>query len=509
MDVLHSINSGKKTFSEQVVVSVKDLNLCYKKCTALEDIEFDVKQGEFLSVMGPSGSGKTSLLKCLAGVVTPQKGSIDCLGNVALIYQDLRLVADKSVLENVLHGALNRTNFFRSLLPSANQDKRLALKLIAKVGLQNKVHTLIKHLSGGEKQRVAIARALMQKPNILLADEPVSSLDEFNANSILSLLKQLNKEQDLTIITVMHDSALANKYAERIITLNNSKLNCHESMFCRDCVEEDCAPKKKAEAPSKLERYKSSLIALGLFFLTIAGLKQLNLEIDSESFFGNIYSFVLSLFPATLAEFLEIPWATLFAALYETVLMAFVSTTIAAAITIPLAGLAANNISAKIFRRPMKIIFNTIRTVPSLIWALLFVAAVGLGKFAGILALIAYSIGYLGKFFYESFEAVDQGAPSALKLIGANGLKRFYHAVWPAARPAVCSSCLFMLEYNVRSASLLGLVDAGGIGFYIKQYIDFRMFPAVTACLALILIVVLSLDFISTRLRSIFVKEHN
>ena len=117
-------------------------------------------------------------------------------------------------------------------------------------------------------------------------------------------------------------------------------------------------------------------------------------------------------------------------------------------------------------------------------------------------ALAAYSVGYLSKLFYESFEEVPRGAPTALSEIGAGGLMRFVHAVWPAAKPAILSSCLFMLEYNVRAASLLGIVDAGGIGFYIKQYVDFRMFPAVLASLLMILLVVLVLDSLSERIRA-------
>ncbi|MCL4141734.1 UNVERIFIED_CONTAM: hypothetical protein GTU68_066624, partial [Idotea baltica] len=149
-----------------------------------------------------------------------------------------------------------------------------------------------------------------------------------------------------------------------------------------------------------------------------------------------------------------------------------------------------------------RLFLNTIRTVPSLIWALFFVAAVGLGSLAGVLALSLYSLGYLSKFFYEAFENVDPRPATALQEIGASGLQQFSFAIWPASASAILSSCIFMIEYNVRAASILGLVDAGGIGFYMKQYADFRAFPSLLACLSLILVVVITFDVLSAKIRS-------
>ena len=168
----------------------------------------------------------------------------------------------------------------------------------------------------------------------------------------------------------------------------------------------------------------------------------------------------------------------------------------------PLSALAAKNVGPRVICQITRFILNAVRTVPSIIWALLFVAAVGLGPLAGILALVAYSIGYLSKFFYEAFELVDPAPPQALKEIGANGLQRFRFAVWPQAVAAVLSSGLFMFEYNIRAASILGIVDAGGIGFYLKQYIDYRFFPAVTAGLLMILVLVLAFDWLSSKIRN-------
>ena len=245
-------------------------------------------------------------------------------------------------------------------------------------------------------------------------------------------------------------------------------------------------------------------LALMVYAWSVSGLK---LHIgDVGEMLSGVVAFVQQLVPTTQAELSKIQWATLFAALVETLQMAVVGTTIGILFAWPLSAVAAGNVGPRRIRMPVRFFLNTVRTVPSLIWALLFVAAVGLGTFAGILALTAYSIGYLSKFFYEAFETVDPGPPEALREIGASGLQRFFHAVWPAATPAVLSSAMFMLEYNVRAASILGVVDAGGIGFYMKQYIDFRAFPSLFACLLMILVVVVVFDAISCRVRTRLLK---
>jgi phosphonate transport system permease protein len=196
----------------------------------------------------------------------------------------------------------------------------------------------------------------------------------------------------------------------------------------------------------------------------------------------------------------------LLVALVETLQMTLLGTTLAVLISWPMAALAARNTGPRWLRPAMRFLLNAIRSVPSILWALLFVAAVGLGVVAGILALVFYSIGYLTKFYYESFEAVDPGPPDALREIGASGLQRFFHAVWPAAKAAVLSSSLFMLEYNVRAASVLGIVGAGGIGYELKLQVDYRNFHVVGAIVLLLIVVVLILDAISSRVRASLMK---
>ena len=502
------------------IVEVEGLSLTYRDgCKALDNINLKFEHGRHHVIMGPSGSGKTSLLGCMSGRIAPSTGSVSCYGLIASIHQDLRLVLERSALANVLHGAMGRHSFLQTLIRFPSCERKRAISLLCRVGLCHKVYTPVKLLSGGEKQRVAIARALMQEPKIILADEPIASLDDDSAHQVMSLLSELAAERSLTVVSVLHNLRFAKQYADKVSRLVGGRLvytrdTASEGSSYRDSLpiaddagEDDYSGplpiQSEADLPRRPLRWKIPLTFSLVLLLSLWSLSSLDFErVRIGDSLAGIFSFLGQLFPDSVDEVKGIPWSTLLFALVETLQMAFLGTVIGVLLSWPLAALAAKNIGPRLLRRPMRVFLNAVRTVPSLIWALLFVAAVGLGSFAGVLALIAYSVGYLTKFFYEAFEGVEPGPPDALGEIGASGLQRFLHAIWPAARPAVLSSSLFMLEYNVRAASVLGVVDAGGIGFYMKQYIDFRSFPALLACLLMILAIVLVFDAISSRVRA-------
>jgi len=500
------------------IVSLSDVSVAYRRGQiALNSLSLEIPREQCLVIAGPSGSGKTTLLRSISGKIVPQLGEVVVRGRTATIHQDLRLVTQHSALSNVMHGALGRQHLFKGLLWFPRSERERAEELLIRVGLGKCLHQPVENLSGGEKQRVAIARALMQDPDILLADEPVAALDDVNAHMIMRLLRDIAQERKLTLITVLHDTELARIYGDRVLTLAEGEVSndrdVSRSESIRELPEETTRVKLQAAkeltlpaAPPSALQYAAWLAGAAIiYWWCISGLSISGREMDNV--FGGLLSFLGELLPRTKEEFVAIPWATLWASLLETIQMAIIGTTLGTIIAWPLSALAADNTGPRLLRKPVRFFLNVTRTVPSLIWALLFVAAVGLGAVAGILALVAHSVGYLSKFFYESFEGVEPGPPEALREIGANGLQRFRHAVWPAARPAVLSSTLFMLEYNVRSASILGVVDAGGIGFYLKQYIDFRFFPAVTAGLLMILVVVLAIDWVSNRVRARLVAE--
>ena len=498
-------------------IRVRNLRVIYdQEVCAIKDLNLGIHPGQHVAILGPSGSGKSTFLKCITEKVCPTAGEVCCFKKTATIHQDLKLVAQGTALSNVLHGAIGRHSWIRTLVGFPNDEKKRAIELLNRVGLSDRVWQPVYNLSGGEKQRVAIARALMQDPEVLLADEPTSSLDTFNAHAILRLLRGIAKEKNLTVVSVLHDERLAHGYYDRVVGMENGEVvydvesnSTWEPSKAEPAQEE---PEEVEETnigvPSKKRSTEFAAIA-GLllvgFIWSILGLNVSDRSMDGV--YSGLIGFVSKLFPTSVEELMQIPWKTLAFSLVETVQMAFIGTLLGVIFSLPFSALAASNTGPRFLQRPTRFVLNIIRTVPSLIWALIFVAAVGLGPIAGIFALVAYSVGYLSKFFYEAFEGIDQGPTEALREMGASGLQRFFHAVWPASMPAFISSSLFMLEYNVRAASILGVVDAGGIGFYIKEYIDFRFFPAVTASLFLILIVVLALDSLSNYVRNNLVKH--
>ncbi len=224
------------------MLEVKNLNKVYPNgYQALTDVSFSVPQGEFLVVIGLSGSGKSTMLRTFNrlhditsgqiifnGVDTTKlKGSAlrKMRSEIGMIFQHFNLIPRKTVLENVLTGNLSRTGILKSILGLyTKEEKERAMKYIDIVGLRGKEKNRADNLSGGQQQRVAIARALMQNPKILLADEPVASLDPATSNSVMQYLKKVNEELGVTVICNLHFLSLVRQYAHRVVALKGGKL---------------------------------------------------------------------------------------------------------------------------------------------------------------------------------------------------------------------------------------------------------------------------------------------
>ena len=205
---------------------------------ALKGIDLKINKGEFVSILGPSGSGKTTLLRNINGLETISGGEIyfdnkkidknsikEVQKKTGMIFQEFNLVNNLSAINNVLTGLLNSSNKFLSLFYLFEKNQKLkALKSLETVGLLEKSYSRADELSGGQRQRVGIARAIIKKPLLLLADEPVASLDLKAANLILSLLKKINKEFGTTILCNLHQVDLAKKYSDRIVGLLDGKI---------------------------------------------------------------------------------------------------------------------------------------------------------------------------------------------------------------------------------------------------------------------------------------------
>lgn len=185
-----------------------------------------------------------------------------------------------------------------------------------------------------------------------------------------------------------------------------------------------------------------------------------------------------------------------------TVHLAWVSTVIAAVLSVPVGFLAAANVfESKTLRRLTIFVLNADRAIDSLILALFFVSAVGLGPFPGVLALAIHSVGMLGKLFADAIEAIDPGPVEALKSAGAGKLATIRWGIWPQVAPHFISYFLFRFELNVRVAVVLGLVGAGGIGFLLTQYMRLFQYEKVCTVILVILVLVMAIDAISSRLR--------
>lgn len=189
------------------------------------------------------------------------------------------------------------------------------------------------------------------------------------------------------------------------------------------------------------------------------------------------------------------------AALMETVEIAILATFFAILLSLVIGLGAAQTIAPRWLVVSMRMLLNVIRTIPSLIWAVIAVAAMGANALAGVAALTLYSTGYLGKFFSEAFESVDIKVARSLRGIGADSLQAFQYGIWPHAKPLIWSHCIWMLEYNIRSASIIGYVGAGGLGLQLHAFQEFHQWDRFATVLICILCVVTLLDFLSERVR--------
>jgi len=191
----------------------------------------------------------------------------------------------------------------------------------------------------------------------------------------------------------------------------------------------------------------------------------------------------------------------------ETIQMAFIGTVVGISIALPLSMLAARNLYSKWVYVPIRAILAAARTFPSILWAILFVIMVGLGPFAGILAIIMYTVGFIAKLQYESIEAIDSDPVEAVSSIGISKSQLIRYVVLPESAPHLLSQMLYMFDYNVRQTSILGLVGAGGIGFYIINYIKFFEYGKAAIFMLVVLITVLIIDWISVKIRDKYIVK--
>lgn len=232
-----------RVFSSQfrsVAVEVIGLTKLFKGRFALKNIHLCVREGEMVALVGASGSGKSTLLRNINGLQEAEEGKVEVFGvplqadgklhsktrklrsQIGFIFQQFNLVNRLTVLENVLVGKLAEISPLRSFLHSFSQaEKEKALSALDRVGILDKAYQRASTLSGGQQQRVAIARCLLQGAKIILADEPIASLDPESARKVMELLVTLNREQGITVITSLHQVQMVRRYCDRAIALRD------------------------------------------------------------------------------------------------------------------------------------------------------------------------------------------------------------------------------------------------------------------------------------------------
>ena len=225
----------------ETIIEVKNLKKNYGNREILKDISFSIEKGEIISIIGESGAGKSTLMRCINGLEGINSGSIKFYDTditklkekernsikkqMAYVFQDLNIIDNMYVIDNVLIPFLNRKNFIQVLLNRFSRaEYERALYCLEKVGISKLAYTKAKYLSGGEKQRVAIARSIAPNVDLILADEPISSLDEKNSFQIMEIFKRINAKKNKTIILNLHNVEIAKKFSDKILALKNGEI---------------------------------------------------------------------------------------------------------------------------------------------------------------------------------------------------------------------------------------------------------------------------------------------
>ncbi|MGO2931011.1 phosphonate ABC transporter ATP-binding protein [Microbacterium sp.] len=238
-------DSAIRTTTEELrqalpLVTVRDLQVAYDRDPVLEGVDLDLFPGEMVALLGASGSGKSTLMRSLTGFAPISGGSVRVAGHdvtnlargelrtlrseVGQVFQQFNLIPRLSVLTNVLTGGLRNAGAINLVGRFSSADRRRALELLDRVGIAHKAKAPARSLSGGQQQRVAIARALMQRPRVILADEPVASLDPKLAGSVLGLLREIAADDGIPVLVSLHVLPLALAHIDRIVGLRHGEM---------------------------------------------------------------------------------------------------------------------------------------------------------------------------------------------------------------------------------------------------------------------------------------------
>ena len=520
------------------LLTINQLQKTYDgKNFVLQNINLEINPGEFIAIIGSSGAGKSTLIRCINRLVEPTAGEIifddvevNTLKNaqlaklrtkIGMIFQHFNLIESSNVLNNVLHGTLGKLSSLKSICGLySTKQKQEVLDLLKAVGLQDYQYQKAARLSGGQMQRVGICRALMQNPKLLLADEPIASLDPISAKSVMDQIKKITKERALTCIVNLHQVEFAKQYATRIIGLKAGQIvfdgppTALDDATIANIYNEPVAintakPKLKLSSTTISLSAENPVKRVGklLAVFAIIGLAFHYLEVNALNILlalPNLFQFLAQNFwPPNFNNF-TIHLAVVFDTLLFAILGTFISSVMALFFGL-LMSQALNPILP--LRLLVRFVVAFFRNVPLLIWATLVVYIFGIGPLVGVIALIFATFGFLARSYAESINEIATTKLEALRAAGASYCQLLVHGLLPEFMPALINWSLFALEINIRASGILGMVGAGGLGLLIQTRLDLRNFRSAFALIITLTLMVLFTEMLTNYLRCLLKKS--
>lgn len=594
-------------------IALRRVRVAFGADAALTGVTLKVESGERVAVIGASGAGKSTLFAALTRSLPIRHGAVIINGvdimslnprelraarrQIGVIYQSYGLTPQLSVAMNVAAAELADLSmratldaFVRGV--AGDRGKRVGAALET-VGLADRMTDRVADLSGGQQQRVAVARLLVQRPSLILADEPVSAVDPANGARVMGALHGLADEIGSTLMVSIHNVALARDFP-RVIALRGGAVifDGPPEALSEAVLDEVYAVRARPDPPPSTQgtsrsrsrsstpgtirsrsrcasppRLPSSGSASGappealaadgssgsasipvdmetagpdreppaarvpgvvsrtpglggtlmvLLFVAAAGWSVHGTHFDPLQLVngsGSMGRFVSQMFPP---DFSSATLGITGTRIVETIQMSLLGALFGAIVAAPLATLAtaeASNVGTTRWLRLVgslpyhlaRLVLNVFRSIPDILWALIFVVALGLGPFPGTLALAVHSAGVLGKLFSETLETVPTRPVEALRAIGASRPQRLLFARLPQAAGSCASLTMYQWECNMRSAAILGFVGAGGIGQEILMSMNLFDYPKLATLVLATILAVLVVDRLSAAARKRFV----
>ena len=493
------------------MLTIQKLSHSYDgKKKVLNNISLQVAPGELVAIVGPSGAGKTTLVKAVSKLATVK---------TAMVFQNYNLIGQSSVLDNVLHGRLGVTPAYKSLLGLyAKQDKAMAMDLLASMGLEGFAYKRAAVLSGGQMQRVAIARALAVEPSILLADEPIASLDPVNAAMVMEAIQAAVKSRGISAIVNLHQVGFAKRFATRIIALKDGEIVfdgapadftddmadfVYENFVHENFVHENTgAPVvQKAPAVPLVRPHKISRGAVVATILLGIILAFYQLRLNPLEIFGALPGFFGfmgdNFFPANFVGI-----GRNFTEVWRTVLFALVATYISSVLGLFFALWMSSQVNPVApLRFVVRFVISFVRNVPLLVWGTVLVFVFRIGALLGVVALVIGGVGFLARSYADSIDQIAGHKLDGLRANGASFVQVIGHGLVPEFLPAWLNWTLFTLEINIRASAILGLVGAGGLGLLIQTNLDLRAFRRAMALIIILVVMVVAVEIAVNLLR--------